>query len=276
MLKYIRVYEKIFSSLVFILFWWCQSAGLILWKRPQLPKASGHMNPVIPTSVLSSQPCVGDGSSGRRLTAPELEFRTGAQWPDSKACHAMAFLGSRITGPTPLPGQPGSSCGWRGVVQAGCSPLKQSGKRKFPRRLEGGLWSYCGPTSSMPEIVSSGGHFFLLGAKMQVIENETLGITRSFTHSSRISQRPLRWRVGWLETEHPSDQDANLPQRTVYPSDSCCKLATFMGHSCSFVRSHCSIFADIYLCSQLINQDEKYQRGLFFHSLEEVLCSFLN
>lgn len=75
--------------------------------------------------------------------------------------------------------------------QARCSPLKQPGKRKFPRRAGWSLESL-GSTSSMPETVSSGGHCFLLGAKMQVIENETLGITGSFTHSSRISQRPLR------------------------------------------------------------------------------------
>ena len=54
-----------------------------------------------------------------------------------------------------------------------------------------------GSASSMPETVSSGGHSFLLGAKMQVVENETLGISLKmklweFTHSSKISQRRLR------------------------------------------------------------------------------------
>ena len=130
--------------MVFLLFWRCRSAGLISVKtRPQLLKPSGHvLNPTITMSVLSSQPSSGIGAQRRWLTAPESEFRTGAQWPDSKACH-VAFLGSRIASPPPSPGQPGSSRGQRGIVRPGAAPLNSLAGGSFPEE-QGGLWSHWG------------------------------------------------------------------------------------------------------------------------------------
>lgn len=186
MLKYIRVYQKKFS-----LPWFSSCFGgvsLLAWYCESPSAASGHvLNPVIPTLVLSSQPLAGDGSSEEAVDCSRVRVQdwSPVAWTPKPAI--WPSLGSRITGPTPIAGSAWFQLWVERCSQAGCSPLKQSGKRKFPRRAGWSLellWS----TSSMPEIVSSSGHFFLLGAKCKWLKMKTLGITRSFTHSSRISR----------------------------------------------------------------------------------------
>lgn len=204
MLKYLRAYQKKsslprFSSCfggVSPLAWYQWKQGLSSQIRPR-PESSGH------NICVSSQPSSGMGAQRRQLTAPGSELTGGQDWSpvvwlQSLPCGRPGLRNRRST---PIARSAWFQLWAERCNQAGCRPLEQPGERKFPRRAGWSVESL-GSASSMPETVSSGGHSFLLGAKMQVVENETLGISLKmklweFTHSSKISQRRLRWRVGW-------------------------------------------------------------------------------